>query len=619
MIAVLDKDTIDKIAAGEVVERPASIVKELLENAIDAGATSITVEIKDGGKSLIRVTDNGSGIAKNEVRIAFLRHATSKIQSADDLQNITSLGFRGEALSSIAAVSKMEMITKVRSEMVGHWYVIEGGIEQSFEEVGAVDGTSIIVRDLFFNTPARRKFLKSNQTEAAHIAELVEKIALSHQDVSIRLIANNQAKLQTSGNGNLKDSIYRLYGREVAMALLPVEYSAQGIEITGVIAKPEVSRASRSMEMYFVNGRYIKAKTIASAIEEGYGNRLMQHQYPFTVLNYHIPPEVMDVNVHPTKMEVRFSEEVKIYEVTRDAIVSALMEKELIKRVEADRVQLKRVSDLPVSDVKQKGKISEAFETKPQHNQRKIQERIENYQVPSDLVSSQVFLDRPQEERINQVVDKAQDSVEEVAVVGEQLKFLDKKNLHLHKIVGQIFGTYWIVEFNQKMIVIDQHAAHEKVLYERLMKQYQNTVPSQMVVPPILLTLTAIEADALNQNQKVLSDLGFHIENFGGHEYRIDGVPSILPSVSKKEMLKELIAELADHNQLKTPESIIAKTASMACKAAVKGNHTLSLLEAKALIDELMSLENPYHCPHGRPTMFEMSKYEIEKKFKRIV
>lgn len=619
MIAVLDKDTIDKIAAGEVVERPASIVKELLENAIDAGATSITVEIKDGGKSLIRVTDNGSGIAKNEVRIAFLRHATSKIQSADDLQNITSLGFRGEALSSIAAVSKMEMITKVRSEMVGHWYVIEGGIEQSFEEVGAVDGTSIIVRDLFFNTPARRKFLKSNQTEAAHIAELVEKIALSHQDVSIRLIANNQAKLQTSGNGNLKDSIYRLYGREVAMALLPVEYRAQGIEITGVIAKPEVSRASRSMEMYFVNGRYIKAKTIASAIEEGYGNRLMQHQYPFTVLNYHIPPEVMDVNVHPTKMEVRFSEEVKIYEVTRDAIVSALMEKELIKRVEADRVQLKRVSDLPVSDVKQKGKISEAFETKPQHNQRKIQERIENYQVQGDPVSNPIFLDRPQEEKTNQVVDKAWNSTEEVPVVGEQLKFLDKKNLHLHKIVGQIFGTYWIVEFNQKMIVIDQHAAHEKVLYERLMKQYQNTVPSQMVVPPILLTLTAIEADALNQNQKVLSDLGFHIENFGGNEYRIDGVPSILPSVSKKEMLKELIAELADHNQLKTPESIIAKTASMACKAAVKGNHTLSLLEAKTLIDELMSLENPYNCPHGRPTMFEMSKYEIEKKFKRIV
>jgi DNA mismatch repair protein mutL len=619
MIAVLDKDTIDKIAAGEVVERPASIVKELLENAIDAGATSITVEIKDGGKSLIRVTDNGSGIAKDEVRIAFLRHATSKIQSADDLQNITSLGFRGEALSSIAAVSKMEMITKVRSEMVGHWYVIEGGIEQSFEEVGAVDGTSIIVRDLFFNTPARRKFLKSNQTEAAHIAELVEKIALSHQDVSIRLIANNQAKLQTSGNGNLKDSIYRLYGREVAMALLPVEYRAQGIEITGVIAKPEVSRASRSMEMYFVNGRYIKAKTIASAIEEGYGNRLMQHQYPFTVLNYHIPPEVMDVNVHPTKMEVRFSEEVKIYEVTRDAIVSALMEKELIKRVEADRVQLKRVSDLPVSDVKQKGKISEAFETKPQHNQRKIQEKIENYQVPNDPVSNPIFLDRPQEEKTNQVVDKVWNSTEEVPVVGEQLKFLDKKNLHLHKIVGQIFGTYWIVEFNQKMIVIDQHAAHEKVLYERLMKQYQNTVPSQMVVPPILLTLTAIEADALNQNQKVLSDLGFHIENFGGNEYRIDGVPSILPSVSKKEMLKELIAELADHNQLKTPESIIAKTASMACKAAVKGNHTLSLLEAKALIDELMSLENPYNCPHGRPTMFEMSKYEIEKKFKRIV
>ena len=619
MIAVLDKDTIDKIAAGEVVERPASIVKELLENAIDAGATSITVEIKDGGKSLIRVTDNGSGIAKNEVRIAFLRHATSKIQSADDLQNITSLGFRGEALSSIAAVSKMEMITKVRSEMVGHWYVIEGGIEQSFEEVGAVDGTSIIVRDLFFNTPARRKFLKSNQTEAAHIAELVEKIALSHQDVSIRLIANNQAKLQTSGNGNLKDSIYRLYGREVAMALLPVEYRAQGIEITGVIARPEVSRASRSMEMYFVNGRYIKAKTIASAIEEGYGNRLMQHQYPFTVLNYHIPPEVMDVNVHPTKMEVRFSEEVKIYEVTRDAIVSALMEKELIKRVEADRVQLKRVSDLPVSDVKQKGKISEAFETKPQHNQRKIQEKIENYQVPNDPVSNPIFLDRPQEEKTNQVVDKVWNSTEEVPVVGEQLKFLDKKNLHLHKIVGQIFGTYWIVEFNQKMIVIDQHAAHEKVLYERLMKQYQNTVPSQMVVPPILLTLTAIEADALNQNQKVLSDLGFHIENFGGNEYRIDGVPSILPSVSKKEMLKELIAELANHNQLKTPESIIAKTASMACKAAVKGNHTLSLLEAKALIDELMSLENPYNCPHGRPTMFEMSKYEIEKKFKRIV
>ena len=644
MISVLDKNTIDKIAAGEVVERPSSIVKELVENAIDSGALAISIEIKDGGTSLIRVTDNGGGISKEEIKTAFLRHATSKIRRANDLFNIHTLGFRGEALSSISSIAKCEIISKPSTQLTGVRYVIEGGAEVSFEDVGAPVGTTLLIRDIFFNTPVRRKFLKSASTETAYISELVEKFMLSNLDVSIRYIVNNQTKLQSSGNGDLKEVIYQIYGREVHKALIEVDYSEDDISIKGFIAKPEISRANKSQLIYFVNGRYVRDKHIIKAIEDAYADRMMQHKYPFAVLMIEIDTQSVDVNVHPSKMEIRFSDEAYIYEKVKKAIEVSLKKADMIRQAGIDeekKAAIKRNFErLP--EPFEKNKLTLLTESDKNITTANLSDKKEEFLKDLPSIDLSLKLDKVLPElKVDTIIstfDKAdlereykqnnreviyenkvnEDKLQEPAV--KQLEFLDKKASKKRKIVGQIFDTYWIVEFDKSMYIIDQHAAHEKVLYERFLKQFEKEeLSSQLISPATVISLSSTEADAVEKHLPSLKKLGFEIEHFGGREYSISAIPNILPSVNKEVWLGELISELLEVDSVKNTESILEKIASMSCKAAIKGNHKISFEEAKILIDELLELDNPYNCPHGRPTVIKMTKTEIEKKFKRIV
>lgn len=645
MISVLDKNTIDKIAAGEVVERPSSIVKELVENAIDSGASAISVEIKDGGISLVRVTDNGGGINKDEIKTAFLRHATSKITKAKDLFNIHTLGFRGEALSSISGIAKCEVISKPSAQLTGVRYVIEGGYEVSFEDVGAPVGTTMIVRDVFFNTPARRKFLKSVTTETAYITDLMEKFMLCNLDVSIRYIVNNQTRLQSSGNGDLKEVIYQIYGREVHKALVEVDHKADDISIKGFIAKPEISRSNRNQLIYFVNGRYVKDKHIIKAIEDGYADRMMQHKYPFAVLMIEINTEIVDVNVHPSKMEIRFSEESYIYEKVKEAIESSLKKAYMIREAKIDeekKSSLKRSFErLPEPFEKNKLSLLNKDENRTQITAKETETKEEflkdlpqidlsektNYPPDKIQIDPEIFrynvnhlLERTllsDSGKNSEFIEKYEDKKEPSF---EQLDFMDKKASKKRNIIGQIFDTYWIVEFDKSMYIIDQHAAHEKVLYERFLKQLDNEeISSQIISPAGVISLSSIEADAVEKHLASLRKLGFEIEHFGGREYSISAIPTILPSIDKEVWLKELITELLEVDSAKNTESILEKIASMSCKAAIKGNQRISYEEAKILIDELLELDNPYNCPHGRPTVIQMTKTEIEKKFKRII
>lgn len=645
MISVLDKNTIDKIAAGEVVERPSSIVKELVENAIDSGASAISVEIKDGGISLVRVTDNGGGINKDEIKTAFLRHATSKITKAKDLFNIHTLGFRGEALSSISGIAKCEIISKPSAQLTGVRYVIEGGYEVSFEDVGAPVGTTMLVRDVFFNTPARRKFLKSVTTETAYITDLMEKFMLCNLDVSIRYIVNNQTRLQSSGNGDLKEVIYQIYGREVHKALVEVDHKADDISIKGFIAKPEISRSNRNQLIYFVNGRYVKDKHIIKAIEDGYADRMMQHKYPFAVLMIEINTEIVDVNVHPSKMEIRFSEESYIYEKVKEAIESSLKKAYMIREAKIDeekKSSLKRSFErLPEPFEKNKLSILNNDENRSQITAKETETKEEflkdlpqidlsektNYPPDKIQIDPEIF-----RYNVNHLLERTllSDSGKNSEFIGkyedkkepsfEQLDFMDKKASKKRNIIGQIFDTYWIVEFDKSMYIIDQHAAHEKVLYERFLKQLDNEeIASQIISPAGVISLSSIEADAVEKHLASLRKLGFEIEHFGGREYSISAIPTILPSIDKEVWLKELITELLEVDSAKNTESILEKIASMSCKAAIKGNQRISYEEARILIDELLELDNPYNCPHGRPTVIQMTKTEIEKKFKRII
>lgn len=612
-ITVLDQNTINKIAAGEVIERPASVVKELLENAIDAKATAVTVEIKDGGISLIRVTDNGCGIPANEVPLAFLRHSTSKIKAVEDLFTVSSLGFRGEALSSIAAVAQVELITKTADQLTGTRYQIEGGKEKSIEEIGAPEGTTFLVRNLFYNTPARKNFLKTAQTEGSHVADLVEKIALSHPDISIRFIQNNQNKVHTSGNHNLKDIIYTIFGREIAANLLPVESGNDIIQIRGFAGKPVIARGNRNYENYYINGRYIKSGIVAKAIEEAYKPYMMQHKYPFTLLHLSIEPEYLDVNVHPTKMELRFRDGELIYRTIYQAVSDALAHKELIPEVSLEQKQ------------KEEKPFPAAKEPKPEPFETKRSQTVYQSRPAYDMVQEPKPVYRAPWE--NQPVGFKQEAAaqeprpepaSQLDLFGEKL--LEPGNRIQHKLIGQLFETYWLVEFNEQLFIIDQHAAHEKVLYEKTMKSLKDRdYTSQMLNPPIILTLSMNEEVLLKKHMSYVNGIGFEIEHFGGKEYAVRAVPANLFSIAKKELLMEMIDGMSDDVSSHNPDIIYEKIASMSCKAAVKGNHKLSAMEANKLIDQLLELENPYACPHGRPTIISMTKYELEKKFKRIV
>lgn len=643
-IQVLDQVTIDKIAAGEVIERPASIVKELVENAIDAKATAIVVEIKEGGISFIRITDNGCGMEKEDVPYAFLRHSTSKIRSVDDLSHISSLGFRGEALSSIAAVSQVELITKPKESIFGTVYRIEGGKEISIDETGAPDGTTFLIRQLFYNTPARRKFLKTAMTEASHVGDLLTRLSLSHPEISFQFINNGQSKLHTSGNGNLKDVIYHIYGREITSHLLPVSYNANGIQISGFVGEPIISRGNRNFENYFINGRYVKSNIISKAIEDAYKDFTMQHKYPFTVLHLSVDGETVDVNVHPTKMELRFSNQQQVYNCVCEAVGKALHQEELIPHVELPDPHPPKAVEMPESKISSSG---EKGKKDLDYFMTKMRERVLSYHEQNSAAEvknqKEIFKPERQADRIKEAVnyrktiekkeipasarlpvsESVQQQVEQKA---EQLNFFDeklltKKAVAEYKIIGQVFETYWLVEFRDNLYIIDQHAAHERVLYEKtLAGMNTRDFTSQMISPPIILDLSMKEAQLLNKYIDRFTRIGFEIEEFGQDSYAVRAVPDNLFSIAKKELLMEMIDNLSDELATEiTPDIIDEKVASMSCKAAVKGNMKLSAAEVETLIGELLELDNPYHCPHGRPTIIAMSKRELEKKFKRIV
>lgn len=655
-IQILDSATIDKIAAGEVVERPSSVVKELVENALDACADAITVEIKEGGITFIRVTDNGSGIDSSQIRNAFMRHATSKIRSAEDLTHVVSLGFRGEALSSICAVAQVELITKTKDNLTGVRYVCEGAVEKECSEIGAPTGTTVLVKNLFFNTPVRRKFLKQPMTEGGYIIDLMEHMALSRPDTAFKLMVNGQVKFHTSGNGSLKEVIYRIYGKETASQLLPFEKETKGIKVEGYLGKPILNRSNRNFENYYINGRYIKSSLIAKALEDGYSNYLMQHKFPFTVLHFTIDTEMVDVNVHPTKMDVRFTGGNYLYDFVASSVAAALQQREMIPEALLSEEK---------EEETQKIKVPEPFE---QQRTRQFQVMEEQRYEAVRSPGRDIFIREAAEESLKAMTDNtssdddffvqiparvaestptlrtempvepaapgtampanAEQTEQAPAVKTEPPKQLDlfdekmltKENRPRYRILGQIFDTYWLIAFTDKLFIVDQHAAHEKVKYERLMKHYhEKDIVTQTLNPPIVVTLSAKEEATFLSCKDVFAGLGFEIEDFGGREYALRGVPVDLYGQEEKTLFLSVLDEMSEGPLHKDLTVVEEKLATMACKSAVKGNHSFSFAEMEALIDELLTLDNPYNCPHGRPTIISMSKYEIEKKFKRIV
>lgn len=604
-IAVLDPQTIDKISAGEVVERPASVVKELVENSIDAGASAVTVEIREGGKKLIRITDNGSGLEKDQIHLAFLPHATSKIKSIEDLDRIASLGFRGEALSSIAAVSQVELITRTAESLSGARYLIEGGKEISLEEMGAPEGSTFLVRNLFYNTPARKKFLKSDLVEGNSVSELMEQMALSHPEVSFKYVINRQVRLHTPGNGSLKDVIYQIYGKEILRSLFPVSFENDLLKVEGFGGRPEIARGNRGFENYCVNGRFVKNSLITRALEDAYQGYLMQHRFPFVILQIRMDGADLDVNVHPSKREVRFAKEQEVYESVREALRNALTGREMIPEVTLGEPEKPEKREAPG-----RGSVPEPFEKK----RLETKEPDTVGEIPEDVLS-------PEEEKLfeGKLPEEKEEEKETQMELFED-RLLDENTRSRHRLIGQIFDTYWLVQLDDSLYIIDQHAAHEKVWYERLMKQVrEESVSSQYVSPPLIVTLNIQEEALLNANKEVFEKLGFEISPFGGREYSISAVPSMLLGWTEVELFKELLDQLGHEEKRDTLEVFASRIASMACKAAVKGNHSLSTMEADQLLDELLTLENPYHCPHGRPVIISMTRTELEKKFKRIV
>lgn len=638
IIQVLDHATIDKIAAGEVVERPSSIAKELVENAIDAGAKAITVEIKEGGISFLRVTDNGGGIPKDQVEIAFLRHATSKIRQESDLDFIETLGFRGEALASIAAVSMVEMVTKVAEDLTGTRYLIEGGVPVEKEEIGAPDGTTIIVRNVFYNVPARKKFLKKTQTEGTYILEMMERIALSHAEISFRFIMNNQVKFSTPGNGNLKEVIYRIYGKEFSDNMKEVRFALPtlGMEVYGYIGTPTLNRSNRNYQLFYINQRYIRSNLFSKALEQGYQNYMMQHRFPVCVLYISFTPGHVDVNVHPTKMEVRISNGEAVFNAFADNIATCLKEQEMIPKVILTEEKPKEPERVP------KSVIPEIFELH-RMGQRKDTAFIGNQPAkkaggPAEFSYSfeeqensvsKVFeeTDTTGFHRAHSVSENGQVNtiIDEVVQEEEQLSLFEEKIVSeaarkQYQIIGQIFKTYWLVTYQEELLIIDQHAAHEKVKYERFMKQYlTGEIPSQMIAPPVVISLSGSEAELYKEYAAYFEQLGFSLEDFGGNEYAIRSIPMELFGNKPEELFLDILEGLHNDRVGQNPETVCNRIATMACKAAVKGNHVITLQEMEVLLDELMTLDNPYHCPHGRPTIITMSKSELEKKFKRIV
>ncbi len=702
MIKVLDQNTINKIAAGEVIEKPSSVIKELVENSIDSGATAITVEVKGSGLSFLRVTDNGAGIKKDEVKLAFLRHATSKLVTVEDLLSISSLGFRGEALASIASVAQVEMITKTADDVTGLRYQIHGGREISSEEIGAPGGTTIIVRNLFYNTPARKKFMKTDLTEISYIYDLMCRICMSHPKISFKFISNGTDKLFTSGNGKLRDIIYHIYGRDITSNLLEINAENDYMKISGYIARPCISRGNRSFEGYYVNHRYIKSAVLTKAIEDAFRTFVMIHKFPFTEINFQVRPDLLDVNVHPTKMELKFANSQDIYSFTYNAIRETLLFKELIPDVapgkdsKPETYKQRNVGDAPeafenkrrealvgpaaqakaapthmVTDnrlvksenapvldqqqMKPESASTSESQARPEGTSTALQQPLKPENIPApvrpiiDVIdetkdtntsaekksdnntyeqpqkSGYSYSGRHQEIPGSKVAENktsymAMDDRKYVQQNMFQEKFLTKEARAKHRLIGQLFKTYWLIEYDGKFFIMDQHAAHEKVKYEELMENYKNKkIYSQYLMPPAVVTLSATEIEFLHENMETFEALGYQIENFGGREFKLNAVPDNLFGLDGRELFIDFIADASSSAKKVTIDVFIHKLSTMACKAAIKGNTEISFKEADALIDQLLKLENPYTCPHGRPTVISMTEAEIEKKFKRIV
>ena len=695
MIKLLDKETIDKIAAGEVIERPASVVKELLENSIDAGSGAITIEIKDGGCSLIRVTDNGMGIEKADVRLAVVSHATSKIDSSEDLMNIGSLGFRGEALATIAAVSETELITKTYDDLVGTKYVVKGGVDREFADVGVPSGTTVIVRDLFYNTPARKKFLKTAMTEGSYISDIVQRLSLSHPGIAFKLISNGRVMIDTSGSGSVKDTVYQLFGRDITQNLLPVSGESGEIKLSGFIGRPNVNRGNRSYENYFINERYIKNNIVNRAIEEGYRTFMMQHQFPFTVLYIELPSNRIDVNVHPTKMEFKYDNEKELFTVISNSIREALLNKDLIpktkpstereindeKRAEearriaamntgarpAEPFENKRTGEInesknnyaiPHEPIRSAHKVSDSYkflnalkEEEKQQDTGELEklmkgeaatftrstpeaasldmpevrnETVQTMKAVEETETQQAIKSEQQENATKQPQLSSYDAkgrkvvMEQTTVFDED--FMTGEARKKHRVIGQVFGTYWLIEYEDNLFIMDQHAAHEKINYEAFVANLkEKKILSQQLLPPMIITVNYAEKQAVMDNFDLFMKLGYDIEEFGGNEFKINAVPSNLYDIHGKDMFMEFVGSLIENSGYMSNEVFIRKLASMACKAAIKGNTRISFEEAENLLDRLLTLENPYTCPHGRPTIISVSEKELEKKFKRIV
>jgi len=640
-IQLLDQHTINKIAAGEVVESPKSVVKELVENSIDAWATAVSVEIKEGGISYIRIADNGNGIPSTDVKTAFLRHATNKIRAIEDLENIFSLGFRGEALASIAAVAQVELQTKTKDEETGTKIIIHGGEILSFEQIACGEGTVIVVKNLFYNVPARRKFLKKPAMESGYISDVMNRFALGHPEVSLKYTNNQTLLLHTSGNNDLKTAMLHVYGKEVASSTLAVTHETKEFKLTGVIGLSEISRNNRNYETLFINGRFIKNKLVFSAVEAAYKTRLLIGKFPVFVLHLQMAAKDVDVNVHPAKMEVRFGDEDAIYKLFYDAVVNVFSEQVLIPKTTWDSNTEKRPifaeketgtqqeislkEDFEIEDDRKIEQIEEfkkialeprAEEKKISYDAKKIPEMKKTLRDVDELLGKKAGKQSKVAENMGQYSIMQEEPISMVVAKVEKKKETFFKN---YTIIGQMFATYWIVAQGESFYMIDQHAAHERVLYETLMERFRSEdIPSQRLISPVPLGLSGSEIAVLQEQYELFLQFGFDLEELFPGEYALSAVPYIIKEPSGVRFFIELLDLLADKTISSIYDTKILTIATMACKAAVKGNDRLDVQEANALIKQLLTLENPFTCPHGRPTMIEMSKYELEKKFKRV-
>ena len=651
-IVLLDDLTINKIAAGEVIERPANVVKELVENSIDAGATSICIDVENGGITYIRITDNGKGIAPDDVEIAFERHATSKIRSANDLIKVSTMGFRGEALASIAAIAKVELITKTKDNDIGTRIVVEGGKILLKEECGAPNGTTITIRELFFNTPVRYKFLKKDFTEGGYIEDAVSRIALIHPELSFRMTNNKKEIIRTSGNGDMQSVVYSIYGKDIAQNLVDVNLEYEGIKVTGVAGKPEIARSNRSNQLFYINGRYIKDKILSAATEEAYRTLIPHGKFCFCIINLEMNPELVDVNVHPAKLEVRFSEEGKVFKAVNASIKNALLKQDITKESTVDEEEAREETKEEIKEtVEEKKKIGGLFDIfrsksnvvdfpkKEENLEYKEKDESENKITTLKENEEKYYLEDTQKtmtiEVQNNSVEEKKEIVKEEIVDEETGEIIERKpqenlfeniaiveekaNIPEYKILGVAFKTYILLELDEDVYILDQHAAHERVLYEKVKKNFYKDGGKdiQMLLLPDILELSKRDMRTVRDNIKLFEQSGFALEEFGDNTIKITGVPVICFDMDTKELFMDIIDGI-DFTNRTTKQDVEEKfIATVACKAAVKANMALEESEIRGLLDQLLILDNPFTCPHGRPTAIRITKTEIEKKFGR--